>query len=191
MRAVGFVFYRASPRAVTPDIAGDLARMLPTGTRAVGLFVDPSDEQIATVTARAPLDLLQLHGDESPRRVAEIRGRFATPVMKAIRIATADDLLPLADYESVADWVLFDAKPPPNVASLPGGTGIAFDWQLLRGVRITRPWMLSGGLNAANLAEAVSLTGTKAVDVSSGVEEAPGIKAIGKIREFLAEAARL
>jgi phosphoribosylanthranilate isomerase len=159
--------------------------MLPTGTRAVGLFVDPSDEQLAAVTARVPLDMLQLHGDETPRRVAEIRARFGTQVMKAIRVATAEDLVPLADYESAADWILFDAKPPKSVTTLPGGTGIAFDWQLLQRVKVTRPWMLSGGLNAGNLAEAVSLTGAKMADVSSGVEDAPGVKSVTRIGEFL------
>ena len=187
-RAVGFVFYPPSPRALTPDIAADLARMLPTGTRSVGLFVDATDEQIASVTARVPLDLLQLHGDETPRRVAEIRGRFGIQVMKAIRVATAKDLAPLADYESVADWILFDAKPPKSVTTLPGGTGIAFDWQLLQRVKIKKPWMLSGGLTAENLAEAVSLTGAKMVDVSSGVEDRPGVKSVERIRAFLAVA---
>jgi len=190
-RAVGFVFYPPSPRALTPDIAGNLIRMLPTGTRAVGLFVDASDDQIAAVIARAPLDMLQLHGDETPRRVAQIRERFGTEVMKAIRVATAEDLAPLADYEAVADWILFDAKPPKSITALPGGTGIAFDWQLLRRVKIKRPWMLSGGLNAANLAEAVSLTAAKTVDVSSGVEDAPGVKSVARIREFLALAKTL
>ena len=190
-RAVGFVFYPPSPRALAPDIAGNLARMLPTGTRAVGLFVDPTDDLIAAVTARAPLDMLRLHGNESPRRVAEIRERFGTEVMKAIRVATADDLAPLADYESVADWILFDAKPPKSVTTLPGGTGIAFDWQLLSQVKIKRPWMLSGGLNAGNLAEAVSLTAAKMADVSSGVEDAPGVKSVARIREFLALAKTL
>lgn len=190
-RAVGFVFYPPSPRAVTPEIAANLARMLPTGVRAFGLFVDASDDLIADVTARVPLDMLQLHGDETPRRVAEIRGRFGLPVMKAIRVATADDLTTLADYEVVADWILFDAKPPRNVTSLPGGTGIAFDWQLLQRVKVARPWMLSGGLTSSNLAEAVSLTGAKMVDVSSGVEERPGVKNVDRIREFLAAAASL
>jgi len=185
------VFYPPSPRALTPDIAADLSRMLPTGVRAVGLFVDASDEQIGAVTGRVPLDLLQLHGEETPRRVAEIRGRFGLPVMKAIRVATAADLTPLVDYEAVSDWILFDAKPPRNVTSLPGGTGIAFDWQLLRQVSIRRPWMLSGGLTADNLAEAVSLTGAKMADVSSGVEDRPGNKSVERIREFLAAAARL
>jgi phosphoribosylanthranilate isomerase len=143
------------------------------------------------VTERVPLDMLQLHGDETPRRVAEIRGRFGLPVMKAIRVATASDLEPLAEYEAVADWILFDAKPPKNVTSLPGGTGIAFDWQLLRRVNVRNPWMLSGGLTAANLAEAVSLTAAKTVDVSSGVEDRSGVKSVERIREFLAAAARL
>jgi phosphoribosylanthranilate isomerase len=190
-RAVGFVFYPPSPRALTPDIAANLARMLPTGMRSVGLFVDASDDQVAEVTARVPLDMLQLHGDETPRRVADIRGRFGVPVMKAIRVATANDLSPLTDYETVADWILFDAKPPKHVTALPGGTGIAFDWQLLQRVKVTRPWMLSGGLTAANLAEAVALTGARMADVSSGVEERPGVKSVERIREFLAAAASL
>jgi phosphoribosylanthranilate isomerase len=185
------VFFPPSPRALTPDIARDLSRMLPTGVRAVGLFVDASDEQIGAVTGQVPLDMLQLHGDETPRRVAEIRGRFGMPVMKAIRVATAGDLEPLREFEAVADWILFDAKPPKNATSLPGGTGIAFDWQLLQRVAVRKPWMLSGGLTAVNLAEAVSLTAARAVDVSSGVEDRPGIKSAGLIREFLAAAARL
>jgi phosphoribosylanthranilate isomerase len=187
-RAVGLVFYPRSPRVVSPETAAGLSRLLPTTTRAVGLFVDAPDDLIATVTARVPLDLLQLHGAETPRRTAEIRSRFGVPVMKAIRIATASDLAPLAAYEAVSDWILFDAKPAANVTTLPGGTGIAFDWQLLSGVRISRPWMLSGGLTAANLAEAVTVTGAKAADVSSGVEDRPGVKSATRIREFLAAA---
>jgi phosphoribosylanthranilate isomerase len=159
--------------------------------RSVGLFVDASDDQIAEVTGRVPLDMLQLHGGETPHRVADIRGRFGVPVMKAIRVATADDLKPLTDYEAVADWILFDAKPPKHVTALPGGTGIAFDWQLLQRVKVTRPWMLSGGLTAANLAEAVALTGARMVDVSSGVEERPGVKSVQRIREFLTAAAAI
>lgn len=189
-RAVGFVFYPPSPRALTPDIAADLARMLPTGVRSVGLFVDATDEQIASVTSRVPLDLLQLHGEETPRRVAEIRGRFASPVMKAIRVATAEDLAPLTAFEAVADWILFDAKVPKSVTALPGGTGIAFDWQLLQRVKLGKPWMLSGGLTVENLAEAISIAGAKMVDVSSGVEDLPGNKSVEKIREFLAAAKR-
>ena len=185
------MFYPPSPRALTPDIAGNLARMLPTGVRSVGLFVDASDDQIAGVTARVPLDMAQLHGHETPHRVADIRARFRIPVMKAISVATVEDLKPLTDYEAVADWILFDAKPPKHVTALPGGTGIAFDWQLLQRVKITRPWMLAGGLTAANLAEAVALTEARMVDVSSGVEERPGVKSGKLIREFLAAAAAI
>ncbi len=189
-RAVGFVFYPPSPRALIPDIAGNLARMLPTGVRAVGLFVDASDDQIMAVTARVPLDMLQLHGNESFRRVAEISARFQVPVMKAIRVATAADLAPLAGYEAVADWILFDAKPPKSVNAMPGGTGMAFDWQLLQQVKISKPWMLSGGLTADNLAEAAAITGAKMVDVSSGVEDSPGAKSLDRIGSFLAAAGR-
>ncbi len=187
-RAVGFVFYPPSPRAVSPDLAASLVRMLPAGVRAIGLFVDPGDEQIAAIIARAPLAMLQLHGAETPRRVAEIRARFGMPVMKAIRVATAGDLAPLASYEAVADWILFDAKQSAGVSHLPGGVGVAFDWQLLQGVRLARPWMLAGGLTAENLAEAVAVTGAQMVDVSSGVEDRPGVKSVAKIGAFLAAA---
>lgn len=190
-RAVGFNFYDPSPRAIGIDIASSLSRILPTGTRAVGLFVDASDDAIAAIVSRVPLDIIQLHGDETPRRVAHIRERFSIPVMRAMRIATAQDLALLPDYEAVSDLILFDAKPPPGVTALPGGTGIAFDWQLLRNVKMTRPWMLSGGLTADNLAEAISLTGAKAVDVSSGVEDRPGVKSVERITAFIAAAKRL
>ena len=187
-QSVGFVFYPPSPRALTPEDAAGLRRLLPPSVRAVGLFVDDTDDTIAAVLRRVTLDMLQLHGAETPRRVAHLRGRFGVPVMKAIRIAGADDLLVLPAYEAVADWILFDAKPPPQTTSLPGGTGIAFDWQLLKGIKHGRPWMLSGGLDAGNLAEAVRLTGAMALDVSSGVEDSPGVKSVTRIREFLAAA---
>ena len=190
-QAAGFVFYDASPRALGPESAAQLARLLPTATRAVGLFVDANDDDIEAVVSRVPLDMLQLHGNEPPRRVAEIRARFSMPVMKALRIATEADLKPLADFEAAADWILFDAKPPSNVTSLPGGAGIAFDWRLIKRVRITRPWMLAGGLTADNLAEAVSESGARMVDVSSGVEDRPGVKSIERIAAFLAAAAAI
>jgi len=168
-----------------------LARLLPTSTRAVGLFVDASDDEIETVVTRVPLDMLQLHGNEPPRRVAEIRSRFNIPVMKAIRVATAADLAPLGDYESAADWILFDAKPPAKVTALPGGTGIAFDWRLVKGIKVAKPWMLAGGLTPENLADAVAESGARRVDVSSGVEERPGVKSPERIQAFLAAAALL
>ncbi|HET8726282.1 MAG TPA: phosphoribosylanthranilate isomerase [Alphaproteobacteria bacterium] len=190
-RYVGLVFYARSPRAVDPALAAQLARRVPTGVRTVGLFVEPEDEFLESVVGRVPLDLLQLHGDEEPARVVEIRERYGLPVMKAIRVATRADLARVPEYEETADRLLFDAKPPPNVAALPGGNGLPFDWSVLAGRSWTRPWMLSGGLNRDNLGEAVAATGAEAVDVSSGVEDRPGHKHPDLIRAFLDAAAAL
>ncbi len=191
VRYVGLVFYPRSPRAVVPAVAGELARQAPTGVRTVGLFVDPEDALLETTLCQVPLDLIQLHGNETPDRVAEIRTGFGIPVIKAVRVAAAADLAEVQAYEEVADKLLFDAKLPANVATLPGGNGLAFDWSILTGRRWSRPWLLSGGLTAANLAEAVRRTGAPAVDVSSGVEQRPGHKDPALIRAFLAEAAAL
>jgi phosphoribosylanthranilate isomerase len=190
-RYVGFVFYPRSPRAVTAALAADLARMVPTGVRTVGLFVAPTDPELELVTGYVPLDLLQLHDDTPPERVAEIRARHALPVMKVVRVAGAGDLAAVPPYLEVADRLLFDARPPADPAALPGGNGVAFDWSLLAGRSWSRPWMLSGGLTAETLAEAVRITGAPAVDVSSGVEDRPGHKDPARIRAFLAAAARL
>jgi len=185
-RFVGFVFYPASRRNVTPELAAALASLVPEGVTRAGLFVDPTDALLAAVLERAPIDLLQLHGSEDPRRVAEIKARFGRPVMKAIPIAAPEDPDAAVPYLDVADWLLFDAKPPRgDPKALPGGNGLAFDWQLLGGRRWSKPWMLSGGLTAKNVAEAVGATHARAVDVSSGVEIRPGIKDLGKIGEFL------
>lgn len=184
-RYVGLVFYPKSPRAVDLELAAELARHVPTGIRVVGLFVDPSDDQLEATLGRVPLDLVQLHGSETPDRVAEVRAGASAPVMKAVRIATHGDLEPVPAFAEVADMLLFDAKPPANVAALPGGNGIPFDWTILAGRRWTCPWMLSGGLTADNLAEAVRLTGATAVDVSSGVESRPGHKEPALIGAFL------
>lgn len=181
-RFVGFVFHPASPRHVSLDIATTLARSVPTGVRSVALFVDPDDSLLSQVTGAMPLDMIQLHGNESPARVAEIRARCAMPVMKAIRIASPDDLAPVPAYEDVADWLLFDTKTEGPLA---GGTGHAFDWTILKGHTFRKPWMLGGGLNAGNVAEALSLLRPDAVDVSSGVESARGVKNSAKIREFI------
>ena len=189
---VGFVFYPPSPRYVTPERAGSLVAGVPSGIDRVGLFVDADDQTIGGVLNQAPLDLLQLHGSETPARVAELKERFQMPAIKAIKLSGEDDLKLARDYEDSADWLLFDAKPPKTMAgALPGGNGLAFDWQLLAGRRFKRPWLLSGGLDPANLAEAVATSGAMAVDVSSGVESAPGIKDPVRIRAFLAEAKRL
>ena len=189
---VGFVFYPPSPRALTPAAAGELAAAVPRTVGKLGLFVDDPDERIAEVLAKAPLDMLQLHGQETPARVAAIRRLFGLPVMKAVKVAGADDLAAADGYIGVADWLLFDAKPPKEMTgALPGGNALAFDWQLLAGRAWPSPWMLSGGLTPENLGEAVRISGARVVDVSSGVEAAPGQKDPAKIAAFLAEAARL
>lgn len=183
---VGFVFYPPSPRAVTPSQAAALAGAVPARVKKVGLLVDPDDAVLESILAAAPLDLLQLHGGESPARVAEIRARFGLPVMKTLKLAEEADLDAVAPYLEVADRLLFEAKAPKDMAgALPGGNALSFDWTLLSGRRWALPWMLAGGLDAANLAEAVHTSGAAAVDVSSGVEDAPGVKSVQKIRDFL------
>jgi phosphoribosylanthranilate isomerase len=189
---VGLVFYRPSPRSLTPEAAAGLAAGVPGHVTKVGLFVDETDDGIATVLDRVALGLLQLHGGESPDRVAEIKARFGLPAMKAIKVASAADLDRVAGYVGVADRILFDAKPPKEMTdALPGGNALAFDWQLLAGRDWPLPWMLSGGLDAANVGEAVATSGAPAVDVSSGVEDRPGVKNPAKIRAFLAAVASL
>ena len=187
----GFVFYPPSPRAVTPARAAALCAAVPAGVRRVGLFVDADDAAIGDALETAPLDLLQFHGSESPARVAAVRARFGVPVMKAIAIAAAGDVPAASRYEEAADLLLFDAKPPRRSDALPGGNGLAFDWRLIAGRAWRLPWMLSGGLTAALLAEAVRVSGAAAVDVSSGVERRPGDKDPEKIRQFLAVARSL
>ena len=183
---IGLNFYPPSPRAVSPAQASALARQTPPQVKRVGLFVDPDDDTLAAVTAEVPLEILQLHGGETPRRIAAIKARFGLPVMKAIKVATADDIAAAEDYLSLVDLLLFDAKAPKTLKNaLPGGNAIAFDWRLLAGRTWSRPWMLSGGLDADNLAEAVGITAARAVDVSSGVEDGPGNKSPDKIAAFL------
>ena len=181
---VGFVFFPASPRALTPGQAGALSASLEGGPKRVGLFVDPEDALIEAVLAAVPLDLIQLHGGETPERVAEIRSRFGRPVMKAIGIATEADLAQVDAFASVADRLLLDAKPPPE-ATRPGGNAEAFEWRLARLKAIPVPWLLAGGLTPANVAEAIAVSGAPGVDVSSGVERAKGVKDEGLIRDFI------
>lgn len=184
----GFVFFPPSPRSLSPAQAAPLAEMVPSGVLSVGLMVDAEDHEIDQILDRAQLDLLQLHGRESAWRVAEIRDKFRIPVMKAVPIAASEDLAMARMYESAADRLLFDARPPRG-ATRPGGNALAFDWELLSGKTWSRPWLLAGGLTADNLAEAVRTSGATFVDVSSGVEDAPGVKNLTKIR-LLLEAAR-
>jgi phosphoribosylanthranilate isomerase len=188
---LGFVFYRPSPRAVTAQGAARICAAIPAGIGRVGLFVDADDDAISAVLAEAPIDILQFHGGESPERVAEARTRFGRPVIKAIAIAGPEDVLGVARYEEIADTLLFDAKPPRHPDALPGGNGLAFDWSLIAGRSWRCRWILSGGLTAELLPEEVRISGAKAVDVSSGVENRPGEKDLDKIRTFLAAARAL
>jgi phosphoribosylanthranilate isomerase len=157
------------------------------GPGKVGLFVDPTDDQIAAVLAALPLDLIQLHGEETPARCAAVRARFGLPVMKALGIAAASDLDALADYAPAVDRFLLDAKAPPG-APLPGGNAAAFDWTLTAGRVIPRPWLLAGGLTPLNVAAAIAASGAPGVDVSSGVEKARGVKDPALIAAFIGAA---
>jgi phosphoribosylanthranilate isomerase len=188
---LGFVFYPPSPRGVTPQQAARLCADVPPVIARVGLFVDADDAVIEAALTAAPIEILQFHGSETPRRVAEAKLRFSRPVMKAIAIAGPQDALGAARYEEVADLLLFDAKPPRRPDALPGGNGLPFDWALIAGRKWRRPWMLSGGLTAELLPEAVHISGAAAVDVSSGVESRPGVKDLDKIGAFLAAARAL
>ena len=183
---VGFVFYARSPRNLTPDQAGALAAATPAAITTVALFVDPDDTAIDAILGRGRIDLLQLHGSESPERVSEIKRRTGTRVMKAIKISVAEDLGAATPYFDVADQLLFDAKAPATMeGAMPGGNALSFDWSLLAGRSWPCPWMLSGGLNPGNVAEAIRVSGAPAVDVSSGVESAPGVKDPVRIKAFL------
>lgn len=183
----GLVFFAKSPRNVSVAVARDLAVRAPVGLAKVGLVVNPSDALLDEITAQVPLDMIQLHGSEPPERVVEVRARWGLPVMKAVGVADADDLDKLDIYQRVADQILVDAKPPKG-ADLPGGNGLAFDWRLIAGRRWSRPWMLAGGLTPQNVARAVAMTGVAQVDVSSGVESAPGVKDAELIRGFVSAA---
>ncbi len=186
-RYLGFVFFTKSPRNLTFDRAAELTALVPAGLCKVALLVNADDGFIDSLLATVPIDMLQLHGTESPGRVSEIRERFGLPVMKAVGVADESDLPPLLDYAKVADQLLVDAKPPRN-SELPGGNGLTFDWRLIAGRRWPVPWMLAGGLTPENVAEAAHLTGARQVDVSTGVEAAPGQKDAAKIHAFLAAA---
>lgn len=183
---VGLVFYEPSPRYVTPEAAAELAALVPDGIVRTGLYVDAPDELYEATVRSADLGLLQLHGNETPARVRELRARYGVPVMKVIKVSEADDLAAADAYFDVADRILFDAKPPKSMKNaLPGGNALSFDWTLLAGRSWPLPWMLSGGLTPENVRTAIEVTGAPAVDVSSGVEDTPGTKNPAKIRAFL------
>ncbi|MBA4161261.1 MAG: phosphoribosylanthranilate isomerase [Novosphingobium sp.] len=178
----GLNFYPPSPRFVTPGQAGELARQAAGRLQCVGVFVDPSNAQLAEVLAAAPLDALQFHGDETPERLAQVRQQFGLPVWKALPIASRADLDRVVRYVEAADFVLLDAKTPKG--TLPGGMGLSFDWSLLAGWQASLPWGLAGGLNPDNVAAAIAATAAPLIDCSSGVESAPGIKDSALIARF-------
>jgi phosphoribosylanthranilate isomerase len=183
----GFVFFDKSPRHVSLELAANLGRRAGRRTRKVLVTVDAGDALLAAAIKALDPGLLQLHGSETPERVAAIRARFGLPVMKAIGIGEAADLAMVPVFEGVADFLLFDAKPS-LAAGRPGGGGTSFDWSLLGMIETKKPWLLAGGLDAGNVAAALVQTGAPGVDVSSGVENAPGVKDSNKIAAFIVAA---
>lgn len=181
---LGFVFFPKSPRHLTYRQAAELAATVPDDVIKVALTVNADDEALAEMLGKVPIDMLQLHGSETPKRVAHIKERFGLPVMKAVGLADASDLPQLVEYATVADQLLVDAKPPKG-SPLPGGNALAFDWRLIADMEWPVPWMLAGGLTPENVAEAMRLTRATMVDVSSGVESAPGVKDLDKIAAFV------
>jgi phosphoribosylanthranilate isomerase len=188
---IGLVFYPPSPRALDPARAAELAALVEPTVRTVGLFVEPDERAIEAVLRYVPLDILQLHGDETPEQVRRLGLWSGLPVMKALRVEEAADLAPLDEHADAADMLLFDAKPPRRADALPGGNGLPFDWRILERIALAKPWALAGGLNPDNLAAAVGLLRPPIVDVSSGIESRPGVKDKDKLEAFLREAARL
>jgi phosphoribosylanthranilate isomerase len=183
---LGFVFFAKSPRHISFETARALAEHASGKAKKVALTVDADDATMLSIIDALRPQILQLHGHEPPERIAELRARFGLPIMKAIGLARREDLREIARFEAVADWLLFDAKPSDD--ALPGGNGEAFEWSLLRDLKIAKPWLLAGGLTAENVAAAMLATGASGFDVSSGVETSPGVKDIAKINAFIAHA---
>jgi phosphoribosylanthranilate isomerase len=183
---IGFVFYEPSPRNLSAKNAARLTLNIPKNVVRVGLFVDPSDIELSSVLELADIDLIQLHGCETPERVAAIKHLTKLPILKAIKVAKSHDLESAYNYFNVADHLLFDSKAPITLKnSLPGGNALIFDWRLLQGLKIPLPWMLAGGLNANNIIEAITTSGATTIDVSSGVENMVGVKDNTLIKELL------
>ena len=183
---LGFVFYPPSPRNLTASAASRLTNRVPAGVKRVGLFVDPIDEMITTVLNQNVLDLIQLHGNEPPERVAEIKDITRLKVIKVLKVTDIRDLKYVSVYQGVAEWLMFDALAPKDMkGALPGGNALSFDWNILARANIPTPWILAGGLNLENVKEAMSTSGAKVVDVSSGVEKQPGVKCVEKIQSFI------
>lgn len=183
----GLVFFAKSPRNLSLDQAAPLAARMKGRLRLVALVVDEKDDALAAIAGRIKPDFFQLHGKETPERVAAIISRFGIPVIKAIALAEPGDLAQAAAYEKMSEMFLFDATPAPD-ATRPGGHGAAFDWRMLKSADVRRPWFLAGGLNPENVARAIEVSGAQRVDVSSGVESAPGVKSEARIAEFVAAA---
>ncbi len=186
-RYVGFNFFAKSPRSVSIEQAADLGALVPVGVAKVALVVDVDNATLDAITAGSMPDIIQLHGHETPARVTEVKARYGLPVMKVVGISGPDDLAVLDAHLGVADQILVDAKAPKG-ADLPGGNGLTFDWTLMQGRRWPLPWMLAGGLRPENVAAAIKATGTRQVDVSSGVETAPGVKDAELMAAFCAAA---
>lgn len=184
---IGFVFFEPSPRHLSLGQATMFSLRVGPRARRVALTVDADDPTLESIVAAVRPDILQLHGHETPTRVAAVKGRFGLPVMRALSIGSSADLLRIPAYDAVADLLLFDA-PAPAAASPPGGNGAVFDWSLLRGLSPRLPWLLAGGLDPGNVAAALAATGADGVDVSSGVERSPGIKDPCLIAAFVAAA---
>lgn len=182
---IGLVFHDASPRNLEIEVASYLSSYVPERIQVCALLVDPDDKKLSTILSTVRVDMIQLHGNETPERVRAIKAGFGKKVMKAISISTPNDLEQIGLYAPHCDWLLLDAK---GTSEMPGGTGHSFDWSLLEGVTIPVPWMLAGGLTPENVADAIHRLRPDAVDVSSGVESTRGVKDEGKIRAFLAAA---
>ncbi|MGO4450524.1 phosphoribosylanthranilate isomerase [Phyllobacterium sp. TAF24] len=180
---IGFIFFGKSPRNIDPQTAGRLRQAAQGRAKAVAVTVNADDATLDMIVAGMKPDMLQLHGDESPARVAEVKQRYGLPVIRALALRERRDLDAITSYIGIADRFLFDAKPPKG-SELPGGNGVSFDWQILGALDASIDYMLSGGLNAGNVAEALEATNARGVDISSGVESAPGVKDVSLIREF-------
>lgn len=180
---IGFIFFPKSPRHISLDEAAGLRQAASGRAKAVAVTVDADDAALDEIVAAMTPDMLQLHGRETPERVAAVKLRYGLPVIKAFAIRDASDLTAIAPYRGLADRFLFDAKPPVG-SDLPGGNGVSFDWRVLAGLDAEVDYMLSGGLNAANVGDALRLANPPAIDISSGVESAPGVKDVALIENF-------
>ncbi|WP_184376326.1 phosphoribosylanthranilate isomerase [Rhizobium sp. BK619] len=180
---IGFIFFEKSPRYIEPDLAGKLAEPARGKAKIVAVVVDPTNDELDEIVSLLKPDILQLHGNESPEHVLTIKALYGLPVMKVFSVRTADDLKRVEAYIGIADRFLFDAKAPKG-SELPGGNGISFDWSLLSWLDGSIDYMLSGGLNKDNVADALVKTKARGIDVSSGVETAPGVKSVAMIDEF-------